>query len=112
MCLPHVLHEQSSYPWISMMRIFVLLLATLYINKKKGDYHCLILHYKDLLWDMRTSFVITATRIIVLISPIKFQTLQVYHRRAVDEDHFSVDGRAVAKSVSPQATKRASVLSR
>ncbi len=44
MCLPHVLHEQSSYPWISMMRIFVLLLATLYINKKKGDYHCLILH--------------------------------------------------------------------
>jgi len=37
-CLPHILHEQSNYPCRSMMLIFVLLLATLYINRKKGDY--------------------------------------------------------------------------
>jgi hypothetical protein len=43
-------------------------------------------------WPHVVFFEVTATRIIILISPIQFQNLQVYHRRAVDEDHFSVDG--------------------
>jgi len=37
-CLPHILHEQSNSPCKSIMLIFVLLLAPLYINRKKGNY--------------------------------------------------------------------------